>query len=170
MGCTLLLKLANALKDVAKANIILPLNRVFHDSEMPHSVHRVEVLRPLPGCEELDPPNQPAGEDEELKVGQLKNRLLLWPKALIRLNPTTESVPSQDRVGIPPVDDHQEATAHQQHNFSPIDAFLNDLDMEIDPLPRGSSEHRDFPVKRLFGSQETPEEATQPSLLLNLQC
>ena len=69
MECTLLLKVGNALKDVAKANIILPLNRVFHGSEMPHNVHQVEVLRPLPRCDELELPNQPPGEDEELKVG-----------------------------------------------------------------------------------------------------
>jgi hypothetical protein len=50
----------------------------------------------------LDPPNQPADAESELKIKQLKNNILLWPKALIRLNTTLRSEESQERV-TPPV-------------------------------------------------------------------
>ena len=172
-GCTFLLNVDNALKDVAKGSVILPLNRVFHNIDMPYSVHRVRVDRVLPGCEELDPPNQPMGEDEELKLGQLKNHYVLWPKALIRLNPTTPgSAPSQGRV-TPPVDDHPEpATHHHDGGFSPIDDFIQELAAQQAP-PRDSPEpeQHDLPAdkaqclkKKLFGSQETPEEAGPASV------
>jgi hypothetical protein len=65
---------------------------------MPDSVHRVQVAHVLPFFHELDPPNQPADAKIELKIRQLKNHILLWPKALIRLNTALRSEASQERV------------------------------------------------------------------------
>jgi hypothetical protein len=100
--CTLILKLDNQFKDMAKGNILMPLSRQYHGNPMRDSMHRVQVAHVLPFCHELDPPNQPADAESELKIRQLKNHILLWPKALIRLNTTLRSEASQERV-TPPV-------------------------------------------------------------------
>jgi hypothetical protein len=91
-----------SVKDVAKGNILMPLSRVYHGNPMPDGMHRVQVAHVFPFCHELDTPNQPADAESELKIGQLKNHILLWPKALIRLNTASRSAKSQERV-TPPV-------------------------------------------------------------------
>jgi hypothetical protein len=100
--CTLLLKLDKQFKDVAKGNILMPLSRLYHGNPMLDSMHRVQMAHVLPFYHELDPPNQPADAESELKIGQLKNHILLWPKALIQLNTALRSEASQERV-TPPV-------------------------------------------------------------------
>jgi hypothetical protein len=102
VACTLLLNVNNELKDVAKGKIVWPQNRRFHNEDMPHGVHRVRVDRVLQGCGDLYPPNQPPEVDSELKVGGLRNHLLLWPKTLIQLNAPSGSAASQGKV-TPPV-------------------------------------------------------------------
>ena len=102
VGCTLLLLVNNEFKDVAKGSILQPMHRKFHGADMPHSVHRVVVHTPLPGCRGLYPPNQPAEAEGELKVAELKNHILLWPKSLIRLNAALGLAPSQGKV-TPPI-------------------------------------------------------------------
>ena len=57
--CTLLLRVNGELKDVAKASIVTPLNRILHTVTMPDGVFRVALARVLPGCANLDPPAQP---------------------------------------------------------------------------------------------------------------
>ena len=94
VGCTLLLFVNNEFKEVAKGCIVMPLHRKFHGADMPDSVHRVRVDSSLPGCGDLYPPNQPPDEDRELKVVELRNHLLLWPKTLIQLNTTSGSAAS----------------------------------------------------------------------------
>ena len=101
MACTLLVNHQNSLKYAAKGRIIWPQNRRFHNQDMPDNVHRVRVDRALPECAELYPPNQPPEEDTELKICQLKNHMLLWPKALIRLNDASGSTPSQEKATKP---------------------------------------------------------------------
>jgi hypothetical protein len=92
----------NHFKDVAKGNILMPLSWVYHRKPMPDSMHQVQVAHVLSFCHELDPPNQPADAESELEIGQLKNHILLWPKALIRLNTASRLAASQERV-TPPV-------------------------------------------------------------------
>jgi hypothetical protein len=65
-------------------------------------------------CHELNPPNQPADAESKLKIRQLKNHILLWPKALIWLNTASRSVASQERV-TPPV----ASAAPSQGNVAP---------------------------------------------------
>jgi len=45
VGCTLLLQVNNELKDVAKARIVAPLNRVFHTVPMADTMFRVTLDR-----------------------------------------------------------------------------------------------------------------------------
>jgi hypothetical protein len=100
--CTLLLKLDNQFKDVAKGNILMPLSRQYHGNSMPDSMHRVQVAHVLLFCHDLYPPNQPADAESELKMGQLQNHILLWPKSLIRLNTALRlEAPSQGKVAPP---------------------------------------------------------------------
>ena len=55
--CTLLHFVNDELVDVAKGNIVQPGNPVFHGNPMPPIVYRVELVRVLPGYDELLPPN-----------------------------------------------------------------------------------------------------------------
>ena len=85
--CTLLHFVGGELVDVAKGRIIQPGNPVFHGNPMPPIVYRVEVVRVLPGCDELLPPIRPAGadEDDEMTLSACVTWPLLWPKSQIRL-------------------------------------------------------------------------------------
>ena len=63
--CTLLHFVGAELVDVAKGRIVQPGNPMFHGNLMPPTMYRVEVVRVLPGCDELLPLIRPAGADEE---------------------------------------------------------------------------------------------------------
>ena len=85
--CTLLRFVGGELVDVAKGKIVQPSNPVFHGKPMPPTVYRVQLFRVLPGCDELLPPIQPAGADEEdlMTISVCLSWPLLWPKSQIRL-------------------------------------------------------------------------------------
>ena len=78
--CTLLLCVNGELKDVAKAKIVTPLNRMWHGTPMPDDVFRIMLSRVLPGCGALDPPSQPPEADNELNLEQCLVWQLRWPK------------------------------------------------------------------------------------------
>ena len=59
--CTLLHFVGGELVDVAKGRIVQLGNLVFHGNPMPPTVYRVELVRVLPGFDELLPPIRPAG-------------------------------------------------------------------------------------------------------------
>ena len=84
----MLLRVNGELKDVAKGKIVTPLNRVFHGRPMADDVFRVTISRALPGCGGLDPPSQPAEADSELNLEQCVIWPMIWPKELIRVNPS----------------------------------------------------------------------------------
>ena len=85
--CTLLQFVNNELVDVAKGKIVQPGNPVFHGNPMPPTVYRVQLVRVLPGCDELLPPIRPAGADEDdvMTLSACLSWPLLWPKSQIRL-------------------------------------------------------------------------------------
>jgi hypothetical protein len=114
----------------------------------------------LPFCHGLDPPNQPADAESELKIGQLKNHILLWPKALIqqnsafrletsreRITPLAASAaPSQGKVAppsvpeareerpdTPPANDPPEHDGAMDIDQAPIDTFITDLEADDAP-------------------------------------
>ena len=85
--CTLLHFVGGELIDVAKGRIVQRGNPVFHGNPMPPTVYRVELVRVLPGCDELLPPIRPAGADEDdvMTLSACVSWPLLWPKSQIRL-------------------------------------------------------------------------------------
>jgi hypothetical protein len=120
----------------------------------------------------------------ELKMGQLKNHILLWLKALIRLNtalrseasqervtpPVASVAPSQGKVALPsvpeameerpdtpPAYDPPEHDGAMDIDQAPIDTFIADLEADA---PRHVSDQGRGPraKKLMFSSQETPEE------------
>ena len=129
----LLLNVDNQLKDVAKGAVVFPQTKTFHTVPMDENMLRVRVDRALPGCEDMHPLTQPPEQVEMLKVGQLKNKMLLWPKTLIRLNnavsrseashgsvnPEAAPGPSSQAIVTPPADDPLEPET--QHNERALD-------------------------------------------------
>src|SRR4051812_38765126 len=96
--CTLLHFVNNELVDVAKGKIVQPGNPLFHGTQMPPNVFRVQLVRVLPGCDELLPPIRPVGADDDdvMTLSACLSWPLLWPKSQIRLG-AGESAPWQDR-------------------------------------------------------------------------
>ena len=63
--CTLLHFVGAELVDVAKGRIVQPGSRVFHGNQMPPTVCRVQLVRVLPGFNDMVPPYRPHGADED---------------------------------------------------------------------------------------------------------
>ena len=85
--CTLLHFVGCELVDVAKGRIVQPGNPMFHGNPMPPAVYRAEVVRVLPGCDELLPPIRPAGADEDdvMTLSTCLSWPLVWLKSQIHL-------------------------------------------------------------------------------------
>jgi hypothetical protein len=137
----------------------------------------------------LDTPNQPADAESELKIGQLKNHILLWPKALIRLNTASRSEASQERVtppvasvalsqgkvappfvpeareerpDTPPTNDPPEHDGAMDIDQTPIDTFIADL--EANDAPRHVPDQGRGPLAKLmFSSQKRQRNKLPPS-------
>ena len=77
----------NELVDVAKGKIVQPGNPLFHGTQMPPNLFRVQLVRVLPGCDELLPPIRPVGADDDdmMTLSACLSWPLLWPKSQIRL-------------------------------------------------------------------------------------
>ena len=76
------------LKDVAKGNIIQPENPKMHNDTMPPDMMRVRYSMMLLGYEQLEPPSQPHGWDDEQTATVLITGfgyMYLWPKSQIHL-------------------------------------------------------------------------------------
>src|SRR4051812_38227315 len=69
---------------------------------MPYSVHKVKISLVLRGCDNLEPPIQPLGADEEdpVVLRSCFDLFLQWPKSMIRLG-TAGAIPP--RTTAPPV-------------------------------------------------------------------
>ena len=80
VGCTLLLRVENELRDVATGSIIAPLQRVMHNLPLSPDVFRVHIDRVLSGYDDLYPPSQPAGADSELTLYGCLGYPMTWPK------------------------------------------------------------------------------------------
>ena len=104
--CTLLHFVNDELVDVAKGRIVQPGNHVFHGNPMPPTLYRVELVRVLPGCDELLPPIRPAGADEDdvMTLSACVSWPLLWPKSQIRLG-AGDTTP-QTRPPVVPAPSH----------------------------------------------------------------
>ena len=74
--CTLLHFLGGELVDVAKGRIVQPGN------PMPPTLYRVELVRVLPGCDELLHPIRPTGVDQDDLM--TLSASLSWPLLWLR--------------------------------------------------------------------------------------
>lgn len=81
------------LKDVAMGSIIRPDNRTWHTTTMPPDMMRVQYNMVISGYEQLEPPSQPLGWEDDAPaavLGTAFGYLFLWPKSQIRLLGTCE--------------------------------------------------------------------------------
>ena len=177
--CTFLLKVDNELKEVANGKIVNPLNRMFHTVPLGPGEFRVTVARVFPGCGDLDPPYQPLEADKEMKLGECLNWPLKWPKALIRVDPVVRSQtvtpvgmgPSQAAAAPPEdADDRVDPIAADPMATTSSVFVSDDCLADLEYLTNNREEF-DVPAqddrpnptkKRLFGSQETPEDVGVP--------
>ena len=85
--CTLLHFVNDELVDVAKGRIVQPGSCVFHGNPMPPTVYRVQLVRVLPGFDDMLPPYRPHGADEDdvMTLSAYISWSMLWPKSQIRL-------------------------------------------------------------------------------------
>ncbi|KAK1651885.1 hypothetical protein QYE76_069690 [Lolium multiflorum] len=183
--CTFLMRVNGELKDVARGSILRPLDKKWHTRDMEDDVYRVEVDRALPGYEDLFPPNQPHGADDEdpLNLASLKGWVLLWPKTLIRINTYSGSTASKDKhlaapqVSVPPRQPAapvvsappqrpaapvvsappQQPTAPEAEEYERED-FLWDIPTSSQVVHEDALAPKYGCSKKLFDSQETAEE------------
>ncbi|KAK1668544.1 hypothetical protein QYE76_056703 [Lolium multiflorum] len=183
--CTFLMRVNDELKDVARGSILRPLDKKWHTRDMADDVYRVEVDRALPGYEDLFPPNQPHGADDDspLNLASLKGWVLLWPKTLIRINTYSGSTASKDKhlaaphVSVPPRQPAApvviapperpaapEVSAPPQQPAAPEAEEYERDNFQWDIPTSSQVVHEDAPglkyvcSKKLFDSQETAEE------------
>lgn len=183
--CTFLMRVNDELKDVARGSILRPLDKKWHTRDMADDVYRVEVDRALPGYEDLFPPNQPHGADDDspLNLASLKGWVLLWPKTLIRINTYSGSTASKDKhlaaphVSVPPRQPAApvviapperpaapEVSAPPQQPAAPEAEEYERDNFQWDIPTSSQVVHEDAPAlkyvcsKKLFDSQETAEE------------
>src|SRR5215216_3644283 len=104
---------------------------------MPDSVHRVKISRVLRGCDDLEPPIQPLGADEE-EPSVLRTcfgLFLLWPKSMIRLGTAGAITPQTTAPPIVPATSGGKAPLPP--SLSPprggSDDHVDDMHMAQDP-------------------------------------
>ena len=97
--CTILYLIKGQKVDVGKGVITKPLDLTFHNQPMPAAHFRVTLSSVTSGHEDLPPPVQHGGEDNEtpLRIGICKGWVLLWPKNLLRLEPVKSTPITTDR-------------------------------------------------------------------------
>ena len=91
------------LKDVARASIIAPKNRMHHNRPIPDGCFKVSLTRVFSGCDEVDPPYQPVGADDHQLFRECIPWTMVWPKTQIRLSLATPQTTPQVGLGQNPV-------------------------------------------------------------------
>ena len=92
--CTILYLIKGQKVDVGKGMIMDPSQRTFHNQPIPAGHFRVSLTSVKLGHEDLPPPVQHVGADDETppRIGSCKGWVLLWPKNLIRLEPAESTL------------------------------------------------------------------------------
>ncbi|KAK1651183.1 hypothetical protein QYE76_068988 [Lolium multiflorum] len=187
--CTLLHFVNDELIDVAKAKIVQPSNRQLHGRPMQPDVYRIQLVRVLSGYDDVLPPFQPHGadEDEVLTLQHCFNWSMVWPKSQIRLGargttpqttPPALPAPSHGKTTptVPPSADEDMQMAQDPNDGPDEDSTFANLDYNFDfgvdydlssQPSQAAAEGKTYCNKRrLFSSQETPPAAdfteTQP--------
>lgn len=125
------------LKDVAKGTIVKPENRTWHNGTMSPDMMRVTYSMVLPGCEQVEPPSQPSGWDDEETAAVLNTGfgyMFLWPKSQIRLGTEDHQLNITPEAAQP---------AHEE------DFMMADLDDNMAQNP----DDDDFEIDPNFGDQ-----------------
>lgn len=175
--------------DVAKAKIVQPSNRQLHGKPMQPDVYRIQLVRVLSGYDDVLPPFQPHGadEDEVLTLQHCFNWSMVWPKSQIRLGardttpqtaPPAVPVPSHGKTTptVPPSADVDMQMAQDPNDgpdedstFANLDCHFDfgaDYDLSSQPSQAAAEGKTYCNKRRLFCSQETPPAAdfteTQP--------
>src|SRR5215216_2553235 len=96
---------------------------------MPDSVHRVKISRVLRGCDDLEPPIQPPGADEEepAVLRSCFGLFLLWPKSMIRLGTAGAITPQTTTMSVVPAPSHGKTPTPS----SPRDCSAGHIDMTM---------------------------------------
>ncbi|KAK1681184.1 hypothetical protein QYE76_042032 [Lolium multiflorum] len=152
--CTFLMRVNDELKDVARGSILRPLDKKWHTRDMEDDVYRVEVDRALPGYEDLFPPNQPHGADDDS------------PLNLASLKGQRPSTTASGAGGQRPTTTASGAGGHRppQQPAAPEAEEYEREDFQWDIPTSSQVVHEDAPAskyvcsKKLFDSQETAEE------------
>jgi hypothetical protein len=149
---------------------------------MQPDVYRVQLVQVLSGCDDVVPPFQPHGadEDEVLALSQCFNWSMLCPKSHICLGardttpktaPPAVPAPSQSKTTptVPPSADQDMQMAHdpnEDSTFPNLDNYMFEYVMDDDIFaPPGAIPSQAAAAgkpscnKRLFSSQETPLDA-----------
>jgi hypothetical protein len=105
------------LKDVGKGTICQPKNPLMHNMPIRAGMFRVALVRPLKGCDGVDPPMQPHGAEEHYSLGGCVGWPLLWPKSQICLAKEEQRPAALAKKTWPPVfvaatKRHQQLAAH----------------------------------------------------------
>jgi hypothetical protein len=88
-----------------------------HNMPIPAGMFRVTLVRPLKGCDGVDPPMQPHGAEEHYSLGGCVGWPLLWPKSQICLakeeqNPAALAKKIRPSVFITATKRHQQLATH----------------------------------------------------------
>ena len=132
--CTLLHFVNNELVDVAKGKIVQPGNPLFHGTQMPPNLFRVQLVRVLPGCDDLLPPIRPVGADDEdmMTLSACLSWPLLWPKSQIRLG-AGDTTP-QTTPPVVPAPSHGKTAATLPSSADPDMHMAQDPDDDDDTI------------------------------------
>ncbi|KAI5002895.1 hypothetical protein ZWY2020_027545 [Hordeum vulgare] len=109
--CTLLHFMGGELIDVAKGRIVQPGNPMFHGKPMPPTTYRIQLVRVLPGCDDLLPPfHRRADKDDVMTLALLA---LALAKSQIRLGRGHHPQHNTARSSLAPIwQDRRNATGH----------------------------------------------------------
>jgi hypothetical protein len=130
----------DVLKDVGKGTICQPKNPLMHNMPIPAGMFRLALVRPLKGCDGVDPPMQPHGSEEHYSLGGCVGWPLLWTKSQICLAkeeqcPAALAKKARPLVFVAATKRHQQLAAHTP---SPppkhVDAAPNRSDDQCDEI------------------------------------
>ncbi|KAI4997712.1 hypothetical protein ZWY2020_053054 [Hordeum vulgare] len=124
--CTLLHFVGGELIDVTKGRIVQPGNPMFNGKPMTPTTYRVQLVRVLPGCDDLLPPFDPAGADKDdvMTLSACLSWPLLWPKRHIRLGAGDTTPQTTPRVVPAPSHGKTAATLPDMHMAQDPDMYM----------------------------------------------
>jgi hypothetical protein len=105
------------LKDVGKGTICQPNNPLMHNMPIPAGMFKAALVRPLKGCDDVDPPMQPHGPKEHYSLRGCIGWPFLWPKSQICLakeeqHPAALAKKTRPPVFIAATKRHQQLAVH----------------------------------------------------------